>query len=361
MPLVVPTLRHRDRRPAGVAFAAVILLSGCFGSDSKSSATTVAAAATTAPAGTTVGSTADTAGVPALAAADVESVCAPMFESWFGGDADGLSSILDDTAISQLNSHPYVDGVYGLAGNGTDCFITQSDDTGAVTQIGDVTFTLFEGDAQGTGVDWYDLASAPDDVAARFVQATTLYVPASSSDEGGAPSPADSSGGSTATTSAGGASDAEIQDLQASCVYGADSQACNQLAAAGFPADTNYGLGNSLSQAPDAGLVDDCGTGSQLACLELESRYPATAADAKVADGFVAAIIAGKDAGAFVGDGVLAQIPEALQGPFGPSGDVEIPGTNFTNGFLQFTIAPTVFVDCYVGGGLVRHCQVEAD
>lgn len=63
---------------------------------------------------------------------------------------------------------------------------------------------------------------------------------------------------------------------QLDCVYGGDSDACQVLTKIGFGADSNHGLGNSLSQTPTEFLLADCdtlsGAAGHLACAELDAR-----------------------------------------------------------------------------------------
>lgn len=73
----------------------------------------------------------------------------------------------------------------------------------------------------------------------------------------------------------GGDDDQDSFDLelaQISCVYENITDACDLLTTFGYPAEDNYGLGNSLSQAPDAVLDADCRAGDALACAEQASR-----------------------------------------------------------------------------------------
>jgi hypothetical protein len=67
-----------------------------------------------------------------------------------------------------------------------------------------------------------------------------------------------------------------LSQLQLDCVYGGSAAACDSLVLAGYPSTGNYGLGNSLTQAPDAALVEKCNGGWRLMCAELLDRYPAT-------------------------------------------------------------------------------------
>ncbi len=67
-----------------------------------------------------------------------------------------------------------------------------------------------------------------------------------------------------------------VEWAQLDCVYGGQADACFVLELAGY-GDRNYGLGNSLTQAPTEFLRDDCanltGTGpGALACAELATR-----------------------------------------------------------------------------------------
>jgi len=64
----------------------------------------------------------------------------------------------------------------------------------------------------------------------------------------------------------------DLEQAQISCVYENIADACDLLTTFGYPADGNYGLGNSLSQAPDATIEGDCQAGDALACAEQVSR-----------------------------------------------------------------------------------------
>ena len=64
----------------------------------------------------------------------------------------------------------------------------------------------------------------------------------------------------------------DLERAQLACVYDGDADACDLLTTFGYPAEDNYGLGNSLSQAPDDVLAGDCGTGDALACAEQARR-----------------------------------------------------------------------------------------
>lgn len=69
-----------------------------------------------------------------------------------------------------------------------------------------------------------------------------------------------------------GEDDFDVVTAQISCVYEGFDGACDILEAFGYPASDNFGLGNSLSQAPDEFLIDDCDAGDRLACAELAFR-----------------------------------------------------------------------------------------
>ncbi len=64
----------------------------------------------------------------------------------------------------------------------------------------------------------------------------------------------------------------DLEQAQISCVYEGVADACDLLTTFGYPAADNYGLGNSLSQAPDAVLDADCRAGDALACAEQAAR-----------------------------------------------------------------------------------------
>ncbi|MDH3707705.1 MAG: hypothetical protein OES57_16685, partial [Acidimicrobiia bacterium] len=61
-------------------------------------------------------------------------------------------------------------------------------------------------------------------------------------------------------------------DLILDCVYGEnEAGSCEQLTGAGLDAADAYGLGNSLSQAPNEAMRDDCIAGG-IGCAELNAR-----------------------------------------------------------------------------------------
>lgn len=70
--------------------------------------------------------------------------------------------------------------------------------------------------------------------------------------------------------------DVPIAAAQLDCVYGTSLDACEILTAIGFGPGVNYGLGNSLAQAPTEDLLDECetlpGAAGLLACAELNAR-----------------------------------------------------------------------------------------
>jgi hypothetical protein len=64
----------------------------------------------------------------------------------------------------------------------------------------------------------------------------------------------------------------DLEQAQIACVYEGIGDACDLLTTFGYPADQNYGLGNSISQAPEAVIDADCRAGDALACAEQASR-----------------------------------------------------------------------------------------
>lgn len=64
----------------------------------------------------------------------------------------------------------------------------------------------------------------------------------------------------------------DLEQAQIACVYEGIADACDLLTTFGYPADGNYGLGSSLSQAPDGVIDADCRAGDALACAEQASR-----------------------------------------------------------------------------------------
>jgi hypothetical protein len=349
--------RARSSHVGRWALAAAITVAGCSGSGDDTGATD---STSSTPVGTVaVETTIDALSQlgESLAPEQGELLCGPVFESWFGGDDPMLGTLMTTSAAASLATHPYVNGVYGLAGRGLDCFITESDPTGAVVNVAEVVFGIVDTVPTVTDVVWHEVTTMPEDVLTRFSATPPIYTPSQVSTGGGESEPTPD-----APTVDALAAD-EVAGLQADCVYRAAVAACDRLESEGLGADTNYGLGNSLTQAPDDLLGEDCAAYLALACLELESRYPTTADDVGVIDVFVAAVLAADadTASLYATAPVVAELT-LIGGPFGPSDEVEVPGTqDVGDGRFQFIVAPTVFATCYVGGGLVRYCQWSAD
>ena len=66
--------------------------------------------------------------------------------------------------------------------------------------------------------------------------------------------------------------DFATEEVQAHCVYLGFADACAELEMRGFYADSNYGLGNSLTMAPDADLWSACELYLSVECYELDAR-----------------------------------------------------------------------------------------
>ncbi len=66
--------------------------------------------------------------------------------------------------------------------------------------------------------------------------------------------------------------DIATEEVQAHCVYLGFPDACAELEMRGFYADSNYGLGNSLTMAPDADLWVACDLYLSVECYELDAR-----------------------------------------------------------------------------------------
>ena len=218
-----------------------------------------------------------------------------------------------------------------------------------------------------------DESSATTDAAAEVTTGpTTVPSTLASVSDGGEDEPADTAIG-TAQTEVGsvdlaGMSDEDLNDyelLADGCVYGGDATACSTMEAQyGVGADSNYGLGNSLTQAPTDALVGECQSFRSIACSELRTRFALSPDDDQTADTFAAAVIAGDETtlAALSGPGVLDIV---TVGPFDPvtQEGIDVPGVFFSSGdsSFQFTTQATVFYTCWVGDGIVQFCRSDSD
>ena len=105
--------------------------------------------------------------------------------------------------------------------------------------------------------------------------------------------PADSPAGPSWTASL---SDPVYVDLIADCVYGSnEAGSCEELAAGGMGPGDNYGLGNSLAQAPAWSLRQDCIATLGIECAELNRRVQqAPIGDTELTCTFVSPIALGR-------------------------------------------------------------------
>ncbi|MDO8361626.1 MAG: hypothetical protein Q7V88_01905, partial [Actinomycetota bacterium] len=150
----------------------------------------------------------------------------------------------------------------------------------------------------------------------------------------------------------------KVIDLQARCIYLADQEACDTLEQGlGLGPDGNYGLGNSLTQAPDEAASQACVDGDPLYCLEISSRYPAAEGDEAAAGTFVTGISTNDAAMA-----APAAAPYVLGqfGAFQGAGSFEAADYLYdpATGLLQFDLQSPAYAICHVGQGLVRTCTV---
>jgi hypothetical protein len=154
-------------------------------------------------------------------------------------------------------------------------------------------------------------------------------------------------------------SDEEVVTFQIDCIYGGSQAACDQLTAAGYSPDDNYGLGNSYSQASDQSLAEACQAQDLLACAELASRYSANADDVVVAYSFVSALIRGLPLDGLAPENLIDQ----MTGIEVAVASIEQADVSFdaASGELQFSLAPTSGWLCTVAEGLVTTCTYFAD
>lgn len=155
-------------------------------------------------------------------------------------------------------------------------------------------------------------------------------------------------------------SEDEIIDLQLACVYIGEQESCDTLVSAGFPAEGNYGLGNSLSQVPDNFIASDCANDSRLACAEISSRYSPAPGDDVLSEAFVTALLTGGSTDELAADYLADQMAEFL-GTTEATSLEEANYSYFETGDFSFSLAPTTFWNCLVGQGLVRSCTFVAD
>lgn len=64
----------------------------------------------------------------------------------------------------------------------------------------------------------------------------------------------------------------DVEAAQILCIYEGDGGACDLLVQDGLTEDSNYGLGNSYSMAPDDAINQQCLDGDNIACAEQEAR-----------------------------------------------------------------------------------------
>lgn len=152
----------------------------------------------------------------------------------------------------------------------------------------------------------------------------------------------------------------QLIGLQAQCIYGNDADACATLVSGGYTAESNYGLGDTLSSRTDADLSADCSANiDQLACLELASRYPGTAADETTATEFADAVIAGdvSTVESLSAVYVTEQNPELVSGPY--TATEAIPGTQYSDGKFAFTLDESNKAVCWISDGVVVFCLIN--
>lgn len=353
--------------------AAAVLIAGC-SSESGESDTTDAPPTTVAPPGestTTFFISVDppppSDDVPAQAtAADVAAVCAPMFEAWSAGDDHELLGLMLPEAAAVLDEHPFGLGFFGLHSSGTDCFISGVDDLGALASLAEVTVAMLNGSPVATAIDWREIGDVDASTIERYEAATELFAPSlEGSDPGDATTTTPEATAGTLVPLEGDAL-FEYELLARSCVYDGDATACDQLTAQySVDASSNFGLGNSLTQAPSDALAAECSFELRgIACAELRTRFAIGPDDEDIARRFADAVVAGDTAAiATLSDPRVSE--EVGIGPFDPAlqDGLDIPGVFFiaADSSFQFTTQATVFYTCWVGDGLVQVCQFAGD
>ncbi len=130
-----------------------------------------------------------------------------------------------------------------------------------------------DGDASVTTVADAPETTAPESTDPQTPEEAAATATTSADDSAGVPS---TGAPLTAPPASAGdeLSDADYEDAVLDCVYGEnEAGSCEALEAAGFTADGNYGLGNSMTQTPDGFLRDDCvGDEDPFSCAELNLR-----------------------------------------------------------------------------------------
>jgi hypothetical protein len=228
-----------------VVVAAALVFTACGDSDSEDAATSSTTSPTTAASPTTVAETDGSAAPTTTASGDGATT---------GGEDPGLGDLCSG---SQLPSG----GQYAVADIPAD-----DPDGGLVArQLPDASSEQIDVLAEGTIVDtfidpescavisggavWWDIGT-PQLATGGWVNTAYLAPVAGEDDQ----------------------DSFDLEQAQISCVYEGIGDACDLLTTFGYPADGNYGLGNSLSQAPDAAIEADCQAGDALACAEQVSR-----------------------------------------------------------------------------------------
>ncbi|MDH4171163.1 MAG: hypothetical protein OEW42_16395 [Acidimicrobiia bacterium] len=131
-----------------------------------------------------------------------------------------------------------------------------------------------------TGDESADDGSADADTGAEEDGATTSRAPT----DGGAPVPTGAAGDGGADPGfEASLDDPTYVNLILDCVYGEnEGGSCEMLEDAGLLAEDGYGLGNSVSQAPDEAMRADCVAGIGIGCAELNARVQAAMSSGEV-------------------------------------------------------------------------------
>ena len=250
-------------------FAAFAVIITACGSDAEDSAATTTAPPTTeAPAETTTTAAEepDEETDSELDLLDAENLCLDAFTAWQNIDGHDLLGLATQEAADAITER--AGSVGALRSSGTDCFFMEihAQTDGELAAVGDLTLGTRNGSPIVESIEWRPASDLDSDaeLAAR-VDAAFLVVGIGEETDGGGHLSLDDY------------TEAEIQALQADCVYGytvieAGIDSCATLLQLGFDANEAYGLGNSYTQAPDEFIIDFCADGDVVACAEGEVR-----------------------------------------------------------------------------------------
>ncbi len=194
--------------------------------------------------------------------AEAEQLCVDVFDAWVAGDGGALLGLASPEATDSLNARNPQGAA--LRSSGQDCFVLaiNPETDGELDQVGEVDIISFNGSPQAASITWTAAADVTD---FSQIDAAPLVRGGGGETDGEAAAPESSFEPNP--------DDPAYVDLLLDCVYGEnEAGSCEELAAAGLSPDDGYGLGNSLTQAPDVFLREDCLNGLTLSCAELNHR-----------------------------------------------------------------------------------------